>query len=157
MKKNPVSITIIGATLGLLVGVIFIYIQPLFGMSPLTQRHAEGYMNLSDMSYDTAITYAWIMHLFISMCYGIACSLALFISNKLLAYTAQIVLLSWVTTVIAPPANALIVKLIGTQSLSSFANLPTMNFSIDAKFVLHLLFFSAIAVVLWFYQRPKTL
>lgn len=154
MKKSSIQLVTTGAVLGLIIGVLFIFVQPLFGMSPLTQRHAEGYMKLSEMSHGTAITSAWLMHLFISACYGIACSVALILSKKIVPYSVQIVFLSWITTVIAPPANALIVKLIGTQSLSSFTNLPAMNFSIDAKLILHLIFFAVIALTLWVSQRP---
>ena len=158
MKNKPANVILIGAILGLIVGVLFIFVQPLFGMSPLTERHAQGYMKLSEMSYSAAINSAWFIHLFISVCYGIACSIALLISARVTLYSIQILILSWFTTVIAPPANALIVKAIGTKSFPSLANLPALNFSVDAKLIFHLVFFAVIAAILWGYQysRKKT-
>jgi hypothetical protein len=38
---KPIKLLIIAAIIGIFVLVAFIFIQPLFGMSPLTQRHAE--------------------------------------------------------------------------------------------------------------------
>lgn len=155
MVSNNMRLLLTGSILGLIVGVLFIYIQPLFGMSPLTQRHAEGYMNLNEMSHNMAIFIAWCVHLFISVCYGIACSMAFLMSKSNVSYAAKIIFLSWITTVIAPPANAFLVKFIGTQSLSSFAGLPALNFGIDAKFMLHLLFFSVIAASIYLFRRKR--
>lgn len=155
MKQNTTKLLFFAAIIGLIVGVIFIFVQPLFGMSPLTQRHAEGYMKLSSMSQSSALISAWIMHLLVSISYGIASALALLMSRKIVTYSLQILFLSWVTTVIAPPANAFLVKLIGTKSFPALNGLPAMNFSVDAKLILHLIFFAAIAIVLWFYQRSS--
>lgn len=153
MKQRSIKILVLAAIIGLIVGVIFIFIQPLFGMPALTQRHAEGYMKLSTMSQNSARLSAWLVHLCVSINYGIASALALLIGRKILNYSLLILFLSWVTTVIAPPANAFLVKLIGTKSLPSLSGLPAMNFNVDAKLILHLLFFTTIAVVLWCYQR----
>ncbi|RBP51093.1 hypothetical protein [Arenicella xantha] len=156
MTKKTITLLISSVVIGLLVGVIFIFVQPLFGMSALTQRHAEGYMKLGSMSESTALVSAWFVHLFISACYGIASAIALLISRNALPYTLQIVFLGWITTVIAPPANAFLVKLIGTQSLPAISTLPALNFAFDAKLVLHLIFFAVIAISLWSYQRIST-
>lgn len=145
---KSIKLLFIAAIIGFVVGIAFIFIQPLFGMSPLTQRHAAGYMNSGSMSASTAIIIAWCVHLFISVCYGLGTGIALLISRKAIPFVVQIVFLGWFTTVIAPPANGLIVKLVGNKSFPSFEQLPPFNFQLDAKLVLHLLFFAAIAIVL---------
>jgi hypothetical protein len=38
---KPIKLLIIAAIIVIFVDVAFIFIQPLFGMSPLAQRHAE--------------------------------------------------------------------------------------------------------------------
>lgn len=144
---------LIGAIIGFIVGVLFIYVQPLFGMSPLTDRHAAAYVKLGDMSPSVAIVVAWIAHLLVSTAYGIASAIALLISKNLFTYLLQIVVLGWFTTVIAGPANQLIVRLVTTKSFPSFEGLPALNFNFDAKLALHLIFFLVIGLFLLVYSR----
>ncbi len=152
---------IIGALTGFLVGVLFIYVQPLFGMSPLTDRHAAAYTKLSDISPSMAIVIAWTAHLLVSIGYGIATGIALYISNmtskKLLTFSLQfglqIVALGWLTTVIAGPANQLIVRLVTSNGFPSLEGLPPLNFNLDAKLALHLMFFVVSGLFLLAYSR----
>ena len=144
---------LIGAIIGFIVGVLFIYVQPLFGMSPLTDRHAAAYVKLSDMSPSVAIVIAWFAHLLVSTAYGIASAVALLISRNLFTYLLQIVVLGWFTTVIAGPANQLIVRLVTTKSFPSFEKLPALNFNLDAKLALHLIFFLVIGLFLLSFNR----
>tara|TARA_R110002049_G_scaffold54526_4_gene151718 strand:+ start:147 stop:620 length:474 start_codon:yes stop_codon:yes gene_type:complete len=152
---SAIRLLIVAAAVGFFVGVVFIFVQPLFGMSPLTQRHAEAYMNLGSMSAGTAFTVAWAVHLFISVCYGLAVGIALLLSRNAIPFIIQLVVFAWVTTVIAPPANALLVRLIGSKSLPSPEQLPPLNFQLDAKLLLHILFFAAIAAALWVTCRDR--
>ena len=143
---------------GLIIGVAFIFVQPLFGMSPLTERHAQGYMSLSSMNYGTAITLAWLAHLFVSACYGMAMGIALKMSNKFVPLIVfQILTLGWITTILAPPANALLVKVIGSGVFPVLSSLPSFNFTLDAKLSLHVMFFAAIALLLYLYERRAVL
>ena len=147
------KILFISSIIGLIIGVAFIYVQPLFGMSPLTNRHAAGYMKLGYMSEGSAIFVAWSIHLFISICYGLATGIALIISKKVVPFILQVFALGWLTTLIAPPANALIVKLVGTGAFPALSSLPALNYSIDAKLILHIVFFGVIAIILWAYKK----
>lgn len=154
---NVKKTILIGAISGFIVGVLFIYVQPLFGMSPLTDRHAAAYTKLSDISPSMAISIAWAAHLLVSIAYGIATGIALLISKmasrSLLTYILQIVALGWFTTVIAGPANQLIVRLVTSKSFPSMDNLPPLNFNFDAKLALHLIFFLFIGLFLLGYSR----
>ena len=144
---------LIGALTGFLVGVLFIYIQPLFGMSPLTDRHAAAYTKLSDIIPSMAIVIAWTAHLLVSIGYGIATGIALFISKNLLTFGLQIVAMGWLTTVIAGPANQLIVRLVTSNGFPSLEGLPPLNFNLDAKLALHLMFFVVSGLFLLVYSR----
>ena len=59
---------------------------------------------------------------------------------------------TWVTTVIAPPANAIIVQLVSFQQVDS-SKLPALNFNLDEKLALHLVVFVAIVVALTGYKN----
>lgn len=142
-----------GAFTGLFVGVLFIYVQPLMGMSPITDRHAAAYTKLGDISPSMAIVIAWAVHLLVSVIYGIATGIALFISRNLLTFGLQIIALGWVTTVIAGPANQLIVRLVTTKGFPSLEGLPPLNFNLDAKLALHLMFFGVCGLLLLIYRQ----
>ncbi|TWX65743.1 hypothetical protein [Colwellia sp. C1TZA3] len=144
---------IIGAIIGFIVGVLFIFVQPLFGMSPLTDRHAAAYVKLGDINPSMAIIIAWSAHLLVSTAYGITTAIALLISKKPAIFALLIVVLGWFTTVIAGPANQLIVRVVTSKSFPSIDNLPALNFNLDAKLLLHLIFFLFIGLFLLAYNR----
>jgi len=158
---NMKNTLLIGTLTGFIVGVLFIYVQPLFGMSPLTDRHAAAYTKLSDIGPSMAIVIAWAAHLLVSIGYGIATGLALYLSNmisnisskKSLAFGLQIIALGWFTTVIAGPANQLIVRFVTSGGFPSLSGLPPLNFNADAKLVLHLIFFLVIGLFILGYSR----
>jgi|GEM_PF-2490788 len=150
---NAKKTLLIGAISGFVVGVLFIYAQPLFGMSALTERHAAAYLALSDMSPSTAIFIAWTAHLLVSIAYGTATAVALLLSKNLATYALQILALGWFTTVIAGPANQLIVRLVSSAGFPALNNLPPLNFNLDAKLILHLLFFAFIALAIALYTQ----
>jgi len=158
---NMKNTLLISTLSGFIVGVLFIYVQPLFGMTPLTDRHAAAYTKLSNIGPSMALVIAWAAHLLVSVCYGIATGLALYISNKisnttskkLLTFGLQIFALGWFTTVIAGPANQLIVRLVTSNGFPSLDGLPPLNFNFDAKLVLHLIFFLVIGLFLLGYSR----
>jgi len=153
LTKSTQKTLFVSAIIGFIVGIAFIFVQPLFGMSPLTGRHAAGYMKLGSMSETSALLTAWSIHLFISVCYGLATGIALKISKKVVPFILQVFALGWLTTLIAPPANALIVKLVGTGAFPALSSLPALNYSIDAKLILHIVFFGVIAIILWAYKK----
>ncbi|WP_049721268.1 hypothetical protein [Gilvimarinus polysaccharolyticus] len=141
--------------IGALVGIVFIMVQPLFGMDTLTSRHAAAYQKLGNWNSSAAITIAWIAHMAISVFYGLLIGIVMLATTRL-RYIAMLTLIfSWLTTIIAPPANAIIVQLVSWQKIHT-DQLPDLNFNVDAKFVLHLLFFMAIVAALKIYQNRVT-
>jgi hypothetical protein len=144
---------IIGAFIGLIVGVLFIYVQPYFGMTTLTSRHAGAYVKLSDITPSIASIIAWSAHLFVSVGYGVVTAIALFISKNLIVFGLQTLVLGWFTTVIAGPANELIIRLVTSNHFPSFTGLPALNFNFDAKLALHVVFFAVISLFILLYKR----
>lgn len=133
-------------------GVVFIIIQPLFGMDTLTSRHAAAYQKLGAWSSISAISIAWAAHLAVSVFYGLLSGLVISITSRLGIAALFTLAFAWLTTIVAPPANAAIVQLVSFQQLQ-VDKLPALNFSFDVKFVLHLVFFSAITAALLIYKN----
>jgi len=150
---NVKKTLIIGAITAFIVGVLFIFVQPFFGMPPLTDRHADAYVKFGGLSPLMAIIIAWFVHLLVSTAYGIATATALLISKKLYIFALLVLVLGWITTVIAGPANQLIVRVVTSKSFPSMSNLPALNFSFDVKLLLHLIFFIFIGLFLLAYSR----
>ena len=142
----------IACLLGLIVGVLFILVQPLFGMDTLTSRHASLYQKLGNWSAIPALVIAWFAHLVVSVLYGLMSGIVVIKFVQLRFVVLFTLAFSWVTTVIAPPANAIIVQLVSFQNIQS-DNLPGLNFNLDEKFVLHLLFFGVITSALYVYKN----
>ncbi|WP_417223054.1 hypothetical protein [Amphritea sp.] len=100
----------------------------------------------------TAIIIAWVAHLAVSVFYGLLCGVLLLSTMRLTRIALFTLIFTWITTVIAPPANAMIVQLVSFQHLQ-LEKLPGLNVSLDVKFWLHLLFFAAITAVLYTYRK----
>ena len=138
--------------LGALMGVVFIVIQPLFGMDTLTSRHAAAYQQLGNWGGVAAIIMAWSAHLAVSVFYGLLSGIAVLSTERLGIVALFTLAFSWLTTIIAPPANAIIVQLVSFQHIQT-GQLPSLNFSMDIKFALHLVFFAVISVALYIYNN----
>lgn len=151
-KTNRLKLLFIACLLGAVMGVVFIVIQPWFGMDTLTSRHAAAYQKLGNWSSIAAITIAWSAHMTVSVFYGLLCGLVLLKTSRLGIIALFILAFTWLTTIIAPPANAIIVQLVSFQHIQ-INKLPSLNFSFDVKFVLHLLFFAAISAALFIYKK----
>lgn len=147
-----VQLLFMACLLGAVMGVVFIVIQPLFGMDTLTSRHAASYQKLGNWSSLAAITIAWTAHLAVSVFYGFLSGIAVLSTSQLKIVALFTLAFSWLTTVIAPPANAIIVQLVSFQQIQ-INQLPALNFSLDVKFVLHLVFFAAISAPLYVYKK----
>lgn len=141
--------------LGAVMGVLFIVIQPLFGMDTLTSRHAAAYQKLGGWNSTAAIAIAWTAHLSVSVFYGLLSGIVILKTVRLELVALFTLGFSWLTTVIAPPANAAIVQLVSFQDMH-FSQLPGLNFSLDVKFVLHLVFFAAISAALYTYRKTPS-
>lgn len=141
--------------LGLIVGVLFILVQPWFGMDTLTSRHAAAYQQLGGWSAMPALFIAWSAHLAVSVLYGLLSGIVVITAWRLPLVALLTLAFSWATTVIAPPANAIIVQLVSFQRVDA-SKLPGLNFNLDEKFVLHLAFFAAITAVLYVFQSSQS-
>jgi hypothetical protein len=140
--------------LGVVMGVVFIVIQPFFGMDTLTSRHAASYQKLGNWDSIAAIAIAWAAHMAVSVFYGLLSGIVILKTARLELIVLCTLAFSWLTTVIAPPANAAIVQLVSFQKLH-FSQLPALNFSLDVKFVLHLVFFFVISAALHVYRKKR--
>ncbi|MGJ8694418.1 MAG: hypothetical protein ACSHW0_18265 [Thalassotalea sp.] len=154
MMKN----TLFSAFLvGLVASIAFILIQPLFGMATLTSRHAAAYMNFGAYSETMALIIAWFVHLSVSIGYALLATVIFNFNSSLIVSSSQVILLGWITTLIATPANEWVVKLVTTQHLPAFSTLAGLNTEIGAKLWLHIMFFVFVMAGLYFIKSEKFL
>ena len=117
MHSSPARFLSLALLLGAIVGVLFIIVQPLFGMDTLTSRHAAAYQQLGNWSAFPAMIIAWFAHLAVSVFYGLLCGIVVLKYARLSHVVLFTLAFSWLTTLIAPPANALIVQLVSFQQI----------------------------------------
>ena len=139
--------------IGLVSSVAFILIQPLFGMATLTSRHADAYVNYGGYSATFALIISWFVHCSVSIFYALFASLIFSINHSLLVSVGQVIILGWLTTLIATPANEFVVKLVTTQQFPTLSSLSALNTEIGPKLWLHLLFFVFVLAGLWLIKR----
>lgn len=151
---TQVQFLVMAALLGALVGVLFIFVQPWFGMDTLTSRHAALYQQLGGWNAIPALVIAWLAHSAVSVFYGVLSGILILKTARVPLIALFTLVFSWLTTVIAPPANALIVQLVSFQHID-IGKLPGLNFNLDVKFVLHLVFFATIVLGLYAYKRKS--
>lgn len=143
INKSTITTTFF---IGLISAIAFILIQPLFGMSTLTSRHAAAYMNIGGYDKSTAIILSWCVHISVSLFYTYISLLIYKLNSSSVVNIVQIVFLGWVTTLLATPANEWVVKLITTQQLPSISALSALNTEIGPKLWLHIMFFVLIII-----------
>jgi len=153
MNKSTVTKAII---IGLIASIAFILAQPLFGMSTLTSRHAAAYMT-GGYNESVAIVLSWIVHISVSIFYAFISIVIFNANNTVLASIGQVVVLGWITTMTATPANEWVVKLVNSQSIPSFTQLSAINTDIGPKFWLHVVFFAFIVALLWLSKIKRKL
>jgi len=153
MNKSTVTKAII---IGLIASIAFILAQPLFGMSTLTSRHAAAYMT-GGYNESVAIVLSWIVHISVSIFYAFISIVIFNANNTVLASIGQVVVLGWITTMTATPANEWVVKLVNSQSIPSFTQLSAINTDIGPKFWLHVVFFAFIVTLLWLSKIKRKL
>ena len=112
MNKNTLIMTFF---VGLMASIAFILIQPLFGMSTLTSRHASAYVTLGGYDPTSALVLSWVVHVGVSLCYAFLSNLIFIFNSSLSVNLIQIAVLGWITTLIATPANEWVVKLVTTK------------------------------------------
>lgn len=138
MNKNSI---ITAALIGLIASIIFILVQPIFGLSTLTSRHAFAYVTLGEYSELTALMIAWFVHISVSIAYAELSSIIFNINSSLKINVIQVLFFGWLTTLIATPANEFVVKLVTTQKFPDLSSLAGVNMEIGPKFWLHIVFF----------------
>lgn len=132
--------------IGVFASIAFILIQPLFGMLTLTSRHAAAYMELGNYNTIFAISLSWFVHISVSVFYTFI-SLSIYnLNHSIVVSFSQIIILGWLTTLVATPGNEWVIKLITTGQLTTITSLSDLNTHIGPKLWLHLLFFVLVVV-----------
>jgi hypothetical protein len=147
-QMDPTRLLFVAGLLGLVECILFILVQPFFGMDTLASRHAATYQQLGGWSATPALLMAWFAHLAVS----VVCGLVVMAVSRVPMVALWTLAFTWITTVIAPPANALIVQLVSFQQLDA-GKLPGLNFNFDEKLALHLVVFAAIIGPLYVYRK----
>lgn len=130
--------------IGIFASIAFILIQPLFGMLTLTSRHAAAYIELGNYNTIVAMTLSWVVHISVSIFYTFI-SLSIYNFNHSISVSfLQTIVLGWITTLIATPANEWVVKLITTGQLTAITSLADLNTQVGPKLWLHILFFAIV-------------
>lgn len=146
MKKNTIISTCI---VGLVASIAFILIQPVFGMSTLTSRHAMAYINLGGYSEIAALLLSWFVHISVSVFYALLSMLIFSVNTSLVVSVLQVIILGWITTLTATPANEFVVKLVTMQKFPDLGTLSHINTDVGPKLWLHILFFAFVVLGLW--------
>ena len=141
------------AFIGLIASIIFILVQPIFGMSTLTSRHAAAYINLGGYDATSALLISWFVHISVSIAYAILSGIIFSINSSTLVNTIQVLVFGWITTLIATPANEFVVKLVTMRQFPDITTLAALNFEIGPKLWLHLVFFVFIIIGLCLTQK----
>tara|TARA_R110001583_G_scaffold6618_2_gene33534 strand:+ start:6938 stop:7414 length:477 start_codon:yes stop_codon:yes gene_type:complete len=144
-KKSLIT----AAFVGLVASIIFIIVQPIFGMATLTSRHALAYVTYGAYSETSALILSWFVHISVSVCYALLSMIIFNINRSLLVCTLQVVILGWITTLIATPANEFVVKLVTTSSFPALSSLSAINTQVGPKLWLHIVFFVFVMVGIW--------
>ena len=135
--------------IGLIASIAFILIQPFFGLTTLTSRHAAAYVSLGGYNETVALILSWVVHVSVSIVYAILSTLIFSINSSLIISSIQVLVLGWITTLIATPANEWVVKLVTTQKLPDISALAPVNTDIGPKFWLHVMFFVFVMIGLY--------
>ena len=143
MNINNLVTTLLVAVIA---SIAFIWIQPLFGMLTLTSRHAAAYMAIGGYSEAIAVILSWIVHVSVSIFYTLVSLLIYNLNHSYLVNFLQVVLLGWLTTLLATPANEWVVKLITTGQLPAIDSLSALNTQVGPKLWLHIMFFIMVVV-----------
>lgn len=141
--------------IGLIASIAFILIQPFFGLTTLTSRHAAAYVSLGGYNETVALTLSWVVHISVSIAYAILSTLIFSINSSLIISSIQVLVLGWITTLIATPANEWVVKLVTTQKLPDISALAPVNTDIGPKFWLHVMFFVFVMIGLYAVKVKK--
>ncbi|MEP2650823.1 MAG: hypothetical protein ABJH06_02425 [Paraglaciecola sp.] len=135
--------------ISLCASIAFILIQPLFEMTTLTSKHSAAYVNLGGYNEVAAVLLSWIVHVSVSFVYGGMSTLIYHYNQSMLMTISQVIILGWLTTLIATPANEWVIKFITTRHFTSISLLPPPHSEWDAKLWSHILFFILVVSGLW--------
>ena len=96
------------------------------------------------------MTLSWVVHISVSVFYTFI-SLSIYNFNNYISVSfVQILVLGWITTLIATPANEWVVKFITTGQLTTISSLSDLNTQVGPKLWLHVLFFGLVIVGITF-------
>ncbi len=147
--KNLKTIFVIG----IIAAIAFILIQPFFGMLTLTSRHASAYVNIGNYSETAALILSWFVHISVSVFYAFISSVIFSFNSSSAFNTGQVVILGWLTTLTATPANEWVVKFVTKGRWTELSSLSALNTQIGPKLWLHILFFALVVGLLMTAKR----
>lgn len=142
--------------IGLIASIIFILVQPLFGMATLTSRHAGAYVNLGNYSETAALMLSWGLHIGVSIFYAVLSAVIFNFNSSIAVGVTQVIVLGWLTTLTATPANEYVVKLVTTLQFPALNSLSALNTQIGPKLWLHVLFFAFVVVGLLLEKKLRS-
>jgi len=152
INKNTFITAII---VGILASIAFILIQPVFGMLTLTSRHAAAYIKLGEYSVTSALVLSWFVHISVSVFYALLSTIIFNINRTWIVNLVQVMVLGWITTLTATPANEFVVKLITSLQFPDLNALSALNTEIGPKLWLHIMFFVFVIGGIWLMNRFK--
>lgn len=154
MNKRTLITAVI---VGIIASIAFILVQPLFGMATLTSRHAGAYIKLGEYGATSALIISWFVHISVSVFYAVISAVIFNINRSALVSIGQVLVLGWITTLTATPANEWVVKFVTSLQLPAFSSLSALNTSVGPKLWLHIMFFAFVVGGLWFANRKPSL
>jgi hypothetical protein len=149
MKVTKLNILLTAVSIGLIASIAFILIQPFFGMVTLTSRHASAYLNNGAYSETSALIVSWMVHVGVSIFYALLSTIIFNINHSILVSFGQVIVLGWLTTLAATPANEFVVKFITTEQFPALSSLSALNTEVGPKLWLHILFFAFVLAGVW--------
>jgi hypothetical protein len=90
------------------------------------------------------------VHIGVSIFYALISALILNINHSPLVNCLQIIVLGWLTTILATLANEFVVKAVTTLQFPALNSLSALNTETGPKLWLHFMFFMMVVAGLWF-------
>ena len=144
-KKSIITAMLVG----IIASFVFILVQPLFGMTSLTSRHAAAYVALGGYGATSAMILSWVVHISVSVAYTLLSFIVITLNRSWLVNLLQVIIFGWITTLTATPANELVVRWITTEKFPALSSLAALNMEVGPKLWLHLIFFGFIVMGLF--------
>lgn len=143
--------------IGTFAAIVFIIVQPMFGMLTLTSRHSTAYTEIGNYAPGIALILSWLVHIGVSVFYTFVSLTIYKLNNSTFANVLQIAFLGWVTTLLATPANEWVVRFITSGKFAELSSLSGLNTEIGPKLWLHVFFFLLLVISFWVIQTKSSI